>query len=87
MVKCSDNTLYTGYTSNLEQRLKQHNSKSQGARYTRTRRPVKLVFIEIVSTQKEAILREIAIKKLTREEKLNLVKLSPFKPSDFISEK
>lgn len=80
MVKCADNTLYTGYTSNLEQRLKQHNSGSQGARYTRTRRPVKLVFVEIYQSQREAIKRELAIKKRSREEKLNLIKLSPIKP-------
>ena len=85
MVKCADSTLYTGYTSNLEQRMKQHNSRSQGARYTRTRRPVKLVFVEIFSTQKEAIHREIAIKKLTRDEKLNLIKLSPIKPPESYS--
>ena len=85
MVKCADSTLYTGYTSNLEQRMKQHNSRSQGARYTRTRRPVKLVFVEVFSTQKEAIYREIAIKKLTRDEKLNLIKLSPIKPPESYS--
>lgn len=83
MVRCSDNTLYTGYTSNLEQRLKQHNSGSQGARYTKTRRPVKLVFVEIYQSQREAIRRELAIKKRSREEKLNLIKLSPVKPPLF----
>ncbi len=83
IVKCSDSTLYTGYTSNLEQRIKQHNSGSQGAKYTKTRRPVKLVFVEIYQSQREAIRREIAIKKRSREEKLNLIKLSPIKPPIF----
>ncbi len=87
IVKCVDNTLYTGYTSNLEQRIKQHNSGSQGARYTKTRRPVKLVFVEIFQTQSEAIKREIAIKKRSREEKLNLIKLSPVKPPAFYNAK
>jgi len=87
IVKCVDNTLYTGYTSNLEQRIKQHNSGSQGARYTKTRRPVKLVFVEIFQTQSEAIKREIAIKKRSREEKLNLIKLSNVKPPAFYNAK
>ena len=87
IVKCADNTLYTGYTSNLEQRIKQHNSGSQGARYTKTRRPVKLVFVEIYQTQREAIRREIVIKKRSREEKLNLIKLSIIKPPVFYNVK
>lgn len=75
IVECSDKTLYTGYTSNLTQRLEQHNSNKQGARYTRMRRPVKLVFYEICSSRNKAMKHEKDIKKLSRVEKLNLVKM------------
>lgn len=75
IVECSDKTLYTGYTSNLTQRLEQHNSNKQGARYTRMRRPVKLVFYEISSSRNKAMKREKDIKKLSRVEKLNLIKM------------
>lgn len=74
MVKCSDNTLYTGYTKDLVKRVQQHNSGSKGARYTRTRRPVKLVYYELFKKQREAIRRERAIKSLSRVKKLELVK-------------
>ena len=83
IVKCSDNTLYTGYTSNLEQRYEYQPHGYSGGRYTRTRRPVTLVFVEIFQSQREAIKRELAIKKRSREEKLNLIKLSPIKPPVF----
>jgi len=73
MVTCSDGTIYTGYTKDLLKRLKQHNSGSKGARYTKTRRPVKLSFVEIVQTQKDAILRELELKRLPRERKLDLI--------------
>ncbi|NHJ33353.1 MAG: GIY-YIG nuclease family protein [Asgard group archaeon] len=73
MVTCSDGTIYTGYTKDILKRLEQHNSKSQGARYTKTRQPVKLSFVEIVETQREAILRELEIKKLPRKRKMNLI--------------
>jgi putative endonuclease len=74
MVTCSDGTIYTGYTKDILKRLKQHNSNSQGAKYTSTRRPVKLSFVEIVDSQKEAILRELEIKKLPRKKKIDLIK-------------
>ncbi|TET32962.1 MAG: GIY-YIG nuclease family protein [Candidatus Heimdallarchaeota archaeon] len=73
MVTCSDGTIYTGYTKDLLKRLEQHNSGSKGARYTKTRRPVKLSFVEIVQTQKDAILRELELKRLPRERKLDLI--------------
>lgn len=73
MVTCSDGTIYTGYTKDLLKRLDQHNSGSQGAKYTKTRRPVKLSFVEIVETQKEAILRELEIKRLPKRRKVNLI--------------
>ena len=73
MVTCSDGTIYTGYTKDLLKRLDQHNSGSKGARYTKTRRPVKLSFVEIVQTQKDAILRELELKRLPRQRKLDLI--------------
>ncbi|MBD3188998.1 MAG: GIY-YIG nuclease family protein [Candidatus Heimdallarchaeota archaeon] len=73
MVTCSDDTIYTGYTANLSQRIKQHNA-GKGARYTRSRRPVKLSYVEIFSSQRKALRRERALKKISRKEKLALIK-------------
>lgn len=78
MVTCSDGTIYTGYTNNITQRIKQHNSTKSGAKYTRKRRPVKLSYYEILSSQREAMHREREIKKLTRNQKLNLIRNSSF---------
>lgn len=69
---CSDNTLYTGWTNNLEERVKAHNNRL-GAKYTKPRTPVKLVYSEIFSTKQEAMKREFAIKKLTKQQKLKLI--------------
>ncbi len=68
---CGDNTLYTGWTNDIEKRLTAHNC-GRGARYTRTRLPVKLVYLEEHETKEQAMSREWHIKKLTREEKLTL---------------
>ncbi len=68
---CGDNTLYTGWTNDIEKRLTAHNC-GRGARYTRTRLPVKLVYLEEHETKEQAMSREWHIKKLTREEKLAL---------------
>ena len=68
---CGDNTLYTGWTNDIEKRLTAHNC-GRGARYTRTRLPVKLVYLEEHETKEHAMSREWHIKKLTREEKLAL---------------
>lgn len=73
IVQCADDTFYTGYTSNLTKRLEQHNSTKQGARYTRMRRPVKLVYYEKFQTQIKAMKREREIKGLSREKKLQLI--------------
>jgi putative endonuclease len=73
MVICIDSSIYTGYTNNLLRRINQHNNGKQGARYTRTRRPVKLAYVEILPTQKEAMKREIALKKLSKRKKLALI--------------
>lgn len=76
VLKCSDNTLYTGWTSNLEKRLRAHN-QGKGAKYTRTRLPVTLVYFEVYETKKEAMSREFAIKKLSRSQKERLIALNP----------
>ncbi len=73
MVTCADGTIYTGYTKDLLRRIEQHNSSKIGAKYTSTRRPVKLSYVEILSSQKEAIRREIELKKLSRSMKLDLI--------------
>ena len=73
MVTCADGTIYTGYTKDILKRLEQHNTNTHGAKYTQTRRPVKLSFVEIVDSQREAILRELEIKKLPRKKKISLI--------------
>ena len=73
ILECSDKTLYTGYTDHLDKRVKKHNS-GKGAKYTRGRGPVKLVYFEWKPTKSLALRREREIKKLRREEKLKLIK-------------
>lgn len=72
ILRCSDNTLYTGWTTCLERRLKTHNS-GRGAKYTRSRRPAKLVYYEEYETKEEALRRECAIKKMKRQEKERMI--------------
>ena len=76
ILKCSDNTLYTGWTTNLKRRLATHN-QGKGAKYTRTRLPVTLVYWETFDTKKEAMQREAAIKKLSRPQKERLIATNP----------
>ncbi len=71
IIECKDNSLYTGITNNLSKRLEVHNS-GKGAKYTKTRLPVKLVYKEIYRTKEESLKRESEIKKLKRSEKLAL---------------
>ena len=73
ILSCKDGSLYTGVTDNLERRLSQHN-EGKGAKYTRGRGPLELVYTEIVSGKSEALKREHFIKKLPRSEKLDLIK-------------
>ena len=73
MLRCSNGSLYTGYTVNLERRLNQHNA-GRGSKYTRSRRPVELAYYETFETRSLALKREIEIKKLRRPEKLALIK-------------
>lgn len=72
---CSDNTLYTGSTNNIEKRLHEHNHSKSGAHYTKIRRPVRLVWSEKFETLSEARRKEAKLKRLTREEKLKIIKL------------
>jgi putative endonuclease len=72
ILECCDSSLYTGYTNNLEKRLDSHNS-GKGAKYTRCRLPVKLVYSEEYETKCDAMKREYSIKQLSREEKLSLI--------------
>lgn len=73
IVRCKDDTLYCGWTNNLEKRIASHNAGT-GAKYTKNRRPVELVYYETFDTKEEAMSREYAIKQMTREQKLNLIK-------------
>lgn len=72
ILRCSDGTLYTGWTNDIEKRLRAHN-EGQGAKYTRGRTPVELVYLEEFDTKQEAMKRETAIKKLTKKDKLHLI--------------
>ena len=72
MVRCADDTLYTGITDNLERRIKAHNS-GKGAKYTRGRGPVVLVYQEAYADKPEALRRELTIKRMSRREKLCLL--------------
>lgn len=73
MLKCKDDSLYTGYTIDLKQRLKMHEA-GKGAKYTRGRGPFEVVYEEQLSTKETAMQREYAIKQLSRKEKLALIK-------------
>lgn len=73
ILKCADGTLYTGSTSDIEKRVHAHNNLKSAAKYTRSRRPVELGYFEKFKSKSEALKREAALKKLTREAKLELV--------------
>ena len=75
ILRCNDDSLYTGWTNNLEKRIKAH-SDGKGAKYTRARVPVELVYFEVFEDKIEAMKREYAIKRLKRKEKLELIKNS-----------
>ncbi len=74
IVRCDDNTLYTGVAKNVERRIEEHNQNdSLGAKYTRTRRPVRLVYTEMMITRSAACKREYELKQLSKLEKESLV--------------
>ena len=72
ILKCADNTLYTGVTTDMERRLKEHNHEKTGAKYTRARRPVSLVYQENYQNRVEATKREAELKKFSKLEKQRL---------------
>ena len=75
MLECSDGTLYTGITTDLERRIDEHNHSAKGAKYTRARRPVLLVYSEEVENRSLASKREYFIKhKMNRKEKMQLMR-------------
>lgn len=73
ILECSDGSLYTGITNDVVQRLQKHNG-GKGAQYTRSRRPVKLLYYEPCRNRSEALIREFEVKSLPREKKLELTK-------------
>lgn len=72
VLRCSDGTLYTGWTNNIEKRLKAHNA-GKGGKYTKVRTPVELVYMEEYETKQEAMRREVEIKRMKRKEKEELI--------------
>ncbi len=73
ILECSDGTLYTGITTDVKRRINEHNSSNLGAKYTKARRPVKLVYVEEFENRSDVSVREDDIKKMTREQKLQLI--------------
>jgi len=73
ILKCADKTLYTGITKDLARRLKEHNSSNLGAKYTRGRRPVKLVYSLKCQSQSKALKKEFSLKKLKRLQKTAVI--------------
>lgn len=74
ILRCSDGSLYTGWTNNIEKRLEAHNA-GKGGKYTRVRTPVELVYLEEHETKQEAMRREVQIKQLSRKKKEELIRL------------
>lgn len=74
MVQCRDQTLYTGYTTNLSRRIHEHNTSPKGAKYTRVRRPVRLVYAKAFLTRQAACQYEYQLKTLTRKQKQEIIK-------------
>lgn len=72
IVRCKDGTFYCGWTNNLEKRIASHNAGT-GAKYTKTRLPVELVYFETFDTKEAAMSREYAIKQLSRMQKIKLI--------------
>jgi putative endonuclease len=76
ILECTDETLYTGITTDLERRIAEHNSMKIGAKYTSARRPVKLVYSRKIKNRSLASKEEARVKKLGRSDKLKLIKKS-----------
>ena len=73
IVECADGTLYTGITTDIDRRLLEHNYGSRSAKYTRSRRPVKLIWYIEVENRSQASKKEARIKKMTRANKLEMI--------------
>jgi len=74
LLRCADNSLYCGISTNLDRRVNEHNySKSKGAKYTKARRPVKLVYFEVVESRSHASQREYQLRQLTKHQKEALI--------------
>lgn len=73
ILRCADGSLYTGVTTNIQRRLQEHNDAVKGAKYTRARQPVSLVYSESVEDRSSAQIREAQLKKLDRKQKLALI--------------
>lgn len=73
IIQCSDGTFYTGWTNDIKRRMEEHNS-GRGAKYTRPRLPVELVYYETFPSKQEAMKREYAIKQMTRKKKEELIR-------------
>ena len=73
ILRCADDSLYSGITTDLERRLREHNAGTAGARYTRGRRPVRLAYSERLPDRAQALRREYAVKRLDRAAKLQLL--------------
>jgi putative endonuclease len=74
ILKCNDGSLYTGITTDLKRRIDEHNSSKLGAKYTKVRRPVSLVYQQEFTDRSTAMIEEARIKKMTRSEKLNFIR-------------
>jgi putative endonuclease len=72
ILQCADNTLYTGITTDLDRRIKEHNNSKLGAKYTKVRRPVKLIYSQEFVNRSKASKEESRIKKLSHQQKLSL---------------
>jgi putative endonuclease len=72
MVVCADGSIYTGTTNDVQRRVSEHNGDGRGARYTRSRRPVELIYQEAVSSRSESLVREATIRRWPRRRKLEL---------------
>lgn len=83
MLLCNDRTFYTGTSNNVEKRVATHNA-GKGAKYTKIRRPVKLMYSEELANKSEALKREIAIKKLSRQQKVTLLKSHGINWQDYL---
>ena len=79
VVRCSDSTLYTGITTDVARRIMEHNQSPKGARYTRSRRPVELIYTECFENRSKASRAEHRMKSLSRPKKLELIASNPLK--------